>query len=164
MDVSSPSCLLYLLVSGQDPSIADIVGDGVVEEHCVLGHHPNVSTQRSLLHLGGRGEGSGRPTPNAKIPPKPNPTLSHEPHSLQAMCCRVTLHHRLSAVEGPDSALVLPREPWSVPTISAWGPGVMPFCHFWHSHQPAKGLWGLYAHPCPGEVLVPALSSAARPR
>lgn len=109
MDVSSPGCLLYLLVSGQDPSIADIVGDGVVEEHRVLGHHPNVSTQRSLLHLGGRGEGSGRPTPDAEIPPKPNPTPSHEPHSLQAMCCMVTLHQRLSYISTLQwGALIVP--------------------------------------------------------
>lgn len=63
VDVSSPGCLLHLLVSGQDPAIADIVGNGVVEEHRVLGHHPNVSTQGSLLHLGSGEEGSGSAHP-----------------------------------------------------------------------------------------------------
>lgn len=45
VDVSSLGCLLHLFVAGQDPPITDVVGDGVIEEHSVLGHHPDVSTQ-----------------------------------------------------------------------------------------------------------------------
>lgn len=154
MDVSSPGCLLYLLVSGQDPSIADIVGDGVVEEHRVLGHHPNVSTQRSLLHLRGRGEGSGTLTPNAKIPPKPNPALSHEPHSLQAMCCRVALHHRLSCISILQwGALTVP---WTFPgshdQYPTFRPGVLE-----SRHSATSGTAVSLQKGCGGCMLTPAL-------
>lgn len=59
VDVGSPGCLLHLLVGGQDAPVADVVGDGVVEEHRVLGHHPDVSAQRRLLHLGRLRGGGG---------------------------------------------------------------------------------------------------------
>lgn len=45
VDVCSPRRLLHLLIGGLHPPVADVVGDGVVEEHGVLGHHPDVGTQ-----------------------------------------------------------------------------------------------------------------------
>lgn len=51
MYVSSQSGLLHLLVTSGDAAVADVIPDGVVEEHGVLGNHADMSSQRSLLHL-----------------------------------------------------------------------------------------------------------------
>lgn len=123
MDVSSLRCLLHLLVSGQDPSIADVVGDGVIEEHRVLGHHPDVSAQRRLLHLGRQGEGA-QPDLPLKMPPNQILPLSHEPntpliHTLSAP--GFSLDHRLSCI-----------------SILWWG-----------DHSPSRGALGSLQHFSP---------------
>lgn len=51
MNACSLSSSLYLTVPGCDTTIADIVGDGVVEEDSVLGHNSNVRPERDLCHL-----------------------------------------------------------------------------------------------------------------
>lgn len=42
---------LHLTVPSCDTTIADIVGNGVVEEDSVLGHNSNVRPERDLCHL-----------------------------------------------------------------------------------------------------------------
>lgn len=56
MDVGSDGGLLHLLVVGGDAAVADVVLDGVVEEHRVLGDHADVGSKRRLLYLWGDGE------------------------------------------------------------------------------------------------------------
>lgn len=51
MYVSSYSSLLHLLVAGRDAAVADVVLDGVVEKHGILGNHADMSSQGYLLHL-----------------------------------------------------------------------------------------------------------------
>lgn len=53
MDVGSDGGLLHLLVVGRDAAVADVVLDGVIEEHRVLGDHADVGSKRRLLHLRG---------------------------------------------------------------------------------------------------------------
>lgn len=57
MDVGGDGGLLHLAVAGGDAAVADVVLNGVVEEHRVLRDHADVRSQRRLLHLG---EGKGR--------------------------------------------------------------------------------------------------------
>lgn len=52
MDACSLSGGLHLIVSSCDAAIADVVGDGVIEEDCVLGHDSNVGAEGDLGHLG----------------------------------------------------------------------------------------------------------------
>lgn len=49
--ISSYSSLLHLLVAGRDAAVANVVLDGVVEKHGILGNHADMSSQRYLLHL-----------------------------------------------------------------------------------------------------------------
>ncbi len=51
MNISSYGSLLHLLVSGADAAIPNVLLDGVVEKHSILGNHADVSSQRFLLHL-----------------------------------------------------------------------------------------------------------------
>lgn len=51
MDISSYGSLLHLLVTSRDATVANIIPDGVVEKHSILGNDANVSSQRDLLHL-----------------------------------------------------------------------------------------------------------------
>lgn len=51
MNACSLSSSLYLTVAGCDATIADVVGDGVIEEDSVLGHNSNVRPERDLGHL-----------------------------------------------------------------------------------------------------------------
>lgn len=51
MDISSYSRLFHLLVTGGDAAIANVVLDGVVKKHRILGNHADVASQRRLLHL-----------------------------------------------------------------------------------------------------------------
>lgn len=53
VDVGSDGGLLHLLVVGGDAAVADVVLDGVIEEHRVLGDHADVGSKRRLLHLRG---------------------------------------------------------------------------------------------------------------
>lgn len=53
MDVGSDGGLLHLLVVGGDAAVADVVLDGVIEEHRVLGDHADVGSKRRLLYLWG---------------------------------------------------------------------------------------------------------------
>lgn len=57
VDVGGDGGLLHLAVAGGDAAVADVVLDGVVEEHRVLRDHADVRSQGRLLHLG---EGKGR--------------------------------------------------------------------------------------------------------
>lgn len=52
MDACSLSSSLHLIVPSCDTAIADVVGNGVIEEDSVLGHDSNVRAQRYLGHLG----------------------------------------------------------------------------------------------------------------
>ena len=52
MDACSLSRSLHLIVPSCDAAVADIVGNGVIEEDSVLGHDSNVRPERSLGHLG----------------------------------------------------------------------------------------------------------------
>lgn len=54
MDARGLSSSHHLLVPGCDAAIADIVGDGVIEEDGVLGHNSNVRPEGDLGHLGPR--------------------------------------------------------------------------------------------------------------
>lgn len=49
--ISSQSSLLHLLVTSRDAAVADVIPDGVVEKHGILGNHADMSSQRCLLHL-----------------------------------------------------------------------------------------------------------------
>lgn len=51
MDISSYSSLLHLLVTSGDAAVADVVLDGVVEKHRILGDHADMGSQGCLLHL-----------------------------------------------------------------------------------------------------------------
>lgn len=51
MDACSLSSSHYLTVPSCDTAIADIVGNGVIEEDSVLGHNSNVRPERDLGHL-----------------------------------------------------------------------------------------------------------------
>lgn len=51
MDVSADGRRLHLLVTGWNAPVANVFPDGVVEQHRILRYHPDVSTQRRLLHL-----------------------------------------------------------------------------------------------------------------
>lgn len=66
MDVGGDGGLLNLAVAGGDAAVADVVLDGVVEEHRVLWDHADVRSQRRLLHLG-EGKG-GRVSPPVSPP------------------------------------------------------------------------------------------------
>lgn len=57
VDVGGDGGLLHLAIAGGDAAVADVVLDGVVEEHRVLRDHADVRSQGRLLHLG---EGKGR--------------------------------------------------------------------------------------------------------
>lgn len=57
MDISCDRRLNHLLIGGIDASVPDVVANGIVEEDSVLRHHTNVGAQRSLLGLGGKGNG-----------------------------------------------------------------------------------------------------------
>lgn len=88
VDVGGAGCLLHLLVGGQDPAVADVVGDGVVEEHRVLGHHPDVGAQRRLLHLGRLWGGrEGLVQTLFPVPRRPLPTLQSSPGRCPARRC-----------------------------------------------------------------------------
>lgn len=52
MDACSLSSSHHLLVPGCNAAVADIVGDGVIEEDGVLGHNSNVRPEGDLGHLG----------------------------------------------------------------------------------------------------------------
>lgn len=58
VDVGGDGGLLHFAVAGGDAAVANVVLDGVVEEHRVLRDHADVRSQGRLLHLG-EGEGSG---------------------------------------------------------------------------------------------------------
>lgn len=49
--VRSQSSLLHLPVSSRDAAVADVISNGVIEEHSILGNHTDVRSQRPLLHL-----------------------------------------------------------------------------------------------------------------
>lgn len=51
MNACSLRSSLHLTVPSCDTTIADIVGNGVVEEDSVLGHNSNVRPERDLCHL-----------------------------------------------------------------------------------------------------------------
>lgn len=53
MDVGSDGGLLHLLVVGGDAAVADVVLDGIIKEHRVLGDHTDVGSKRRLLYLSG---------------------------------------------------------------------------------------------------------------
>ena len=48
VDVRQLCHLLHFTLAGSDPAIADIEQDGLVEEHCILGHYTNVIPQGCL--------------------------------------------------------------------------------------------------------------------
>lgn len=52
MDACSLSGSLHLIIASCDTAIADIVGNGVIEEDSVLGHNSNVRPEGDLGHLG----------------------------------------------------------------------------------------------------------------
>lgn len=52
MDACSLSRSLHLIVPSRDAAVADIVGNGVIEEDSVLGHDSNARPERDLGHLG----------------------------------------------------------------------------------------------------------------
>ena len=52
MDACSLSRSLHLVVPSCDAAVADIIGNGVIEEDSVLGHDSNVRPERGLGHLG----------------------------------------------------------------------------------------------------------------
>lgn len=52
MDVCSLSGGFYFIVFSCDAVIADVVGDGVIEEDCVLGYDFNVGSEGDLGYLG----------------------------------------------------------------------------------------------------------------
>ena len=151
VDVSSLGCLLHLLVSGQDPSVADVVGDGVVEEHRVLGHHADVGTQRRLLHLGRRGM-RAQPDPS---PPPQNPVLPLSRDPNVPLVRRVPAPafppdaqlHPCPAVGGPQPC---PGSPGQSPAFHPGVPQLPRSLHPQHRRQPSKGLWGLLLTAAPG--------------
>src|SRR4029434_6022941 len=51
VDICGLCSLLHLLVASGDASVADVVPQAGIEQHRVLGHHPDVGAQRALLHL-----------------------------------------------------------------------------------------------------------------
>lgn len=51
MNACGLSSSLYLTVPSGDTTIADIVGNGVVEEDSVLGYNSDVRPERDLGHL-----------------------------------------------------------------------------------------------------------------
>lgn len=51
VNACSLSSGLYFTVPSCDTAIADIVGNGVIEEDSVLGHNSNVRPERDLGHL-----------------------------------------------------------------------------------------------------------------
>lgn len=51
MNACSLGSSLYLTVPSCDTTVADIVGNGIVEEDSVLGYNSNVRSERDLGHL-----------------------------------------------------------------------------------------------------------------
>lgn len=51
MDISSYSSLLHLLVISSGATVANVIPDGVVEQHGILGNHADMRSQRCLFHL-----------------------------------------------------------------------------------------------------------------
>lgn len=51
MDISSECSLLHLLVTSSGATVANVLPDGVVEQHGILGNHADMSSQRCLFHL-----------------------------------------------------------------------------------------------------------------
>lgn len=51
MDISSECSLLHLLVISSGATVANVISDGVVEQHGILGNHADMSSQRCLFHL-----------------------------------------------------------------------------------------------------------------
>lgn len=51
MDISSECSLLHLLVISSGATVANVLPDGVVEQHGILGNHADMSSQRCLFHL-----------------------------------------------------------------------------------------------------------------
>lgn len=51
MDISSECSLLHLLVISSGATVANVIPDGVVEQHGILGNHADMSSQRCLFHL-----------------------------------------------------------------------------------------------------------------
>lgn len=54
MDACSLGGSLHLIIPSCDAAIANIVGNGVIEEDGVLGHNSNVRPEGDLGHLGPR--------------------------------------------------------------------------------------------------------------
>lgn len=54
MDAGSLGSSLHLIIPSCDAAIANIVGNGVIEEDGVLGHNSNVRPEGDLGHLGQR--------------------------------------------------------------------------------------------------------------
>lgn len=51
MNISRSRRMLHLLIAGADASIADIIPNGIIKQHCVLRHHPDVGAKRGLQNL-----------------------------------------------------------------------------------------------------------------
>lgn len=51
MDISSECSLLHLLVISSGATVANVIPDGVVEQHGILGNHADMRSQRCLFHL-----------------------------------------------------------------------------------------------------------------
>lgn len=51
MDISSECSLLHLLVISSGATVANVLPDGVVEQHGILGNHADMRSQRCLFHL-----------------------------------------------------------------------------------------------------------------
>lgn len=51
MDACSLSGNLHFIIASYDAAIADVVGNGIIEEDSVLGHDANVRPERDLGHL-----------------------------------------------------------------------------------------------------------------
>lgn len=52
MDACSLSGSLHFIIASYDAAIADVVGNGIIEEDSVLGHDSNVRPEGDLGHLG----------------------------------------------------------------------------------------------------------------